>query len=314
MQTEPHHHDYTSHHAENEKSTLRVVILTAAMMTLEIAAGWVFGSMALLADGWHMGTHAAALGITLFAYWYARKQARNPRYTFGTGKVSVLGGYSSAIVLQVVALLMAVEAGQRLFNPQPIRYTEAIAVAVIGLAVNLISVRLLDEHGGHDHGHEHAHDDQGHEHHDHRDHNLRAAYFHVLADALTSLLAIAALVCGRFFGWNWMDAAMGIVGGIVISRWAIGLLRDTSQILLDGSPDERLAAQIRAALDAEPGVILNDLHVWRVADRASAAIVSLSAAQPRPLAHYRARLAGLPGLAHLTIELNPQAENGEERA
>ncbi len=279
-----------------------MVVLTAVMMIFEISGGWIFGSMALLADGWHMGTHAAALGIALFAYWYARKQAHNPRYTFGTGKVSVLGGYSSAIVLQIIAVLMAVEAGQRLFNPQPIRYTEAIVVAVVGLAVNLISVRLLDD-GGHHHHHDHGDD-----HHQHSDHNIKAAYFHVLADALTSVLAIIALICGRVFGWNWMDALMGIVGGLVISRWAIGLLRDASQILLDGSPDGSLAEQIRSTVESGTDARVSDLHVWKIGDQSSVAILSLVTPDLQPLEYYRERLLAIPGISHLTIEINLRPE------
>jgi cation diffusion facilitator family transporter len=309
-----HQHDFNAHNArsaQNEKRTLNVVILTAVMMIFEISGGWIFGSMALLADGWHMGTHAAALGIALFAYWYARKQAHNPRYTFGTGKVSVLGGYSSAIVLQIIAVLMAVQAGERLLNPQPIRYTEAIIVAVVGLAVNLISVRLLDDGGHHHHEHQDHHDHEPHDHSgdDHpSDHNIKAAYFHVLADALTSVLAIAALICGRFFGWNWMDALMGIVGGLVISRWAIGLLRETSQILLDGSANASLEARIRTLIENGTDAHVTDLHIWKIGDQSTAAILALVTPNPQPLAYYRERLSSIHGLAHLTIELNPHPD------
>lgn len=320
-----HNHDFSTPNPQNEKRTLNVVILTAGMMIFEIAGGWIFGSMALLADGWHMGTHAAALGIAVFAYGYARKQARNPRYTFGTGKVSVLGGFSSAIILQVIAILMAIQAGQRLLSPQPIRYTEAIIVAVVGLAVNLISVRLLDDGGHHQHSDGYPGDDDHDDHHggdhhggDHHggDHNIKAAYFHVLADALTSVLAIAALICGRFFGWNWMDALMGIVGGLVISRWAIGLLRETSQILLDGSPDDRMAAQIRALIESDGDARVSDLHVWKIGESSFAAVLALVTPTPRPLGHYRERLARIHGLAHLTIEINelPSLSGGASRS
>jgi cation diffusion facilitator family transporter len=247
-----HDHAFTQVDTSNEAKTLRVVILTAAMMGVEIAAGMYYGSMALLADGWHMGTHAAALGISLFAYAYARRHASDPRYTFGTGKISVLGGFTSAIVLQVVALLMMFEAGRRLLNPQTIRFEEAIAVAVVGLAVNLISVRMLGTDHGHEHNHEHEHGhDHEHEHTHSEDHNLRAAYLHVLADALTSVLAIIALLAGRVFGWVWLDALMGIVGSLVISRWAIGLLRDTGHILLDGSSDKELVEKIQTTLESD---------------------------------------------------------------
>ena len=333
-----HSHDFSSHDAQNERKTLNVVLLTTGMMIFEIVGGWIFGSMALQADGWHMGTHAAALGMALFAYRYARKHANNPRYTFGTGKVSVLGGYSSAIVLQMIAVLMAVQSGQRLLDPQPIRYGEAIAVAVVGLLVNLISVRLLGDsghsHGGGTHDDHKVHDDHGahddhdehdhpeHDHHEHEkhdahgsDHNMKAAYFHVLADAMTSVLAIAALICGQFFGWNWMDALMGIVGGLLITRWAVGLLRETSQILLDGSPDEAMDQQIRAALASDASLRVSDLHVWRVGERSWAAALVLTSPNPRPLAVYRQQLAAIHGLAHLTIEIEtPTGLGGETSA
>lgn len=299
-----HNHDFTTVDPSNERKTLQVVLLTAGMMGLEIAAGTFYGSMALLADGWHMGTHAAALGITLFAYRYASRHARDPRYTFGTGKIGVLGGFSSAIVLQVVAILMMVEAGKRLFAPQPIRFEEAIAVAVVGLAVNLLSVRLLGV--DHHHGEYHAHadpDTAGHG--SHEDHNLKAAYLHVLADALTSVLAIVALLAGRVWGWIWLDALMGIVGGLVISRWAIGLLRETGHILLDGQAEEKLIAQIRAALENDADTRLADLHVWQVGANEAAAIISLVTHYPRPVEHYRSLMDAFPVLKHITIEVNP---------
>jgi cation diffusion facilitator family transporter len=278
------------------------------MMGLEIAAGTVFGSMALLADGWHMGTHAAALGITLFAYRYANRHACDPRYTFGTGKIGVLGGFSSAIVLQIVALMMMFEATRRLFSPQAIRFSEAIAVAVVGLIVNLVSVRLL----GSDHHHEHEnveHHAPGeaeheHEHHEHEDHNLKAAYLHVLADALTSVLAIIALLAGSLFGWVWLDAVMGIVGGLVISRWAIGLLRETGHILLDGQSDAELVEQIRSRLENDADTRLCDLHVWQVGANAAAAIISLVTHYPRPVEHYRDLVNSIPALKHITVEIN----------
>jgi cation diffusion facilitator family transporter len=295
-----HEHDFTSIDPANERKTLSVVLLTAGMMGLEIAAGGIFGSMALLADGWHMGTHAAALGITLFAYRYARRQARNSRYTFGTGKISVLGGFTSAVVLQVVAILMGIESVGRLFAPQTIRFGEAIAVAVVGLAVNLLSVRLL---GADHHHHEHAEDEHA-DHHHHEDHNLKAAYLHVLADALTSVLAIIALVAGSFLGWVWLDALMGIVGSLVISRWAIGLLRETGHILLDGQASEDLVGKVRTLLEADADTRVADLHVWQVSERDAAAIISVVTHYPRPAAHYRHLLVGLPGLAHVTIEVN----------
>jgi len=290
-----HNHDFTRVDPSNERKTLSVVLLTAGMMGVEIAAGAVFGSMALLADGWHMGTHAAALGITLFAYRYARRHANSSRYTFGTGKISVLGGFTSAVVLQVIAILMGIEAAGRLLTPQAIRFSEAIAVAVLGLVVNLISVRLL----GTDH-HHHDEDESDH----HTDHNLKAAYLHVLADALTSILAILALVAGSFWGWVWLDALMGIVGSLVISRWAVGLLRETGHILLDGHANETLVAKVRSLLEAEAGTYIVDLHIWQVSAHSTAAIISLVTHDPRPAAHYRGLLAGVPALVHVTIEVN----------
>ena len=292
-----HDHDFTSVDPSNERKTLSVMLLTAGMMALEIAAGAIFGSMALLADGWHMGTHAAALGITLFAYRYARRHANNPRYTFGTGKISVLGGFTSAVVLQGIALLMGIESAGRLLSPHPIRFGEAIAVAVLGLVVNLVSVRLLSS----DH---HPHEDAGEHDHHHQDHNLRAAYLHVMADALTSVMAIVALVAGSIWGWVWLDALMGIVGSLVISRWAIGLLRETGFILLDGQANEALVGQVRSLLEADADTRVADLHLWQVSDGEVAAIISLVTHYPRPVEHYRALLAGLPALAHVTIEIN----------
>lgn len=299
-----HQHNFTTINPANERKTLNIVILTAAMMGLEIAAGAIFGSMALQADGWHMGTHAAALGITLFAYRYARKHANNPRYTFGTGKISVLGGFTSAVVLQVIAILMGIESIGRLFSPQKIHFTEAIAVAVLGLIVNLVSVRLLG--GG---VQRHDHEDETHDHH-HDDHNIKAAYLHVLADALTSVLAIIALTAGSIFGWVWLDSIMGIVGGVVITRWAIGLLRETSHILLDSQVEGELSASIRSLMEADADTRVVDLHIWQISDRASAAIISLVTHYPRPIEHYRSLLDHLPVIEHVTIEVN--ACEGEE--
>jgi len=301
-----HNHRFGLHDQHNERSTLRVVMLTVIMMTLEISAGAAFGSMALLADGWHMGTHAAALGITLFAYIYARRHADDPRYSFGVGKIGVLAGFSSAIVLLVIALLMAGESFQRLLAPQPIQFNEAIFVAVIGLAVNLFSAFLLQRDPAHDHDHHHHHDDE--EDHEHaedgqQDHNLKAAYLHVLADALTSVLAIAALLAGKSFGWTWLDAAMGIVGALVITRWSVGLLGDTSQILLDRTGNPALVARIKSTLEAEADNRVCDLHIWKVSSTQFAAIVSLVTHFPRPIEHYRFLLKDFPMLIHITLEI-----------
>jgi cation diffusion facilitator family transporter len=257
------------------------------------------------------------LGISLFAYAYARRHASDPRYTFGTGKISVLGGFTSAIVLQIVALLMMYEAARRLFNPQTIRFEEAIAVAVVGLGVNLLSVRLLGSGhthapgGGHEHEAEHHHEHEGEHDHDHahearpgKDHNLRAAYLHVVADAMTSVLAIIALLAGKFFGWVWMDAVMGIVGSLVITRWAIGLLRDTGNILLDGRSDDNLVHKIQAALESDADTRLCDLHVWQVGANDAAAIISLVTHYPRPVEHYHRLIEKIPELRHVTIEVH----------
>jgi cation diffusion facilitator family transporter len=311
-----------------------VVGITLVMMAGEIVAGIAFGSMALLADGWHMGTHAAALGVAAFAYAYARRHAADPRYTFGTGKVGALGGFASAVGLAVVALLVFGESAVRLGRPVTIRFDEAIGVAVLGLIVNIVCAWLLkDEPHGHEHGspahpgplpppeaegegeldhdHEHHddhdddhHHDHAHHHHAHRDHNLRAAYLHVLADALTSVLAIVALVAGRTLGWSFMDPVMGLVGSIVIARWSVGLLRDTSAVLLDAEIAPELKGAIRAAIEAHDGDRVADLHVWRVGPRHLAAIVSIVATNPRAPAHYRERLRGFGDLAHVTVEVH----------
>jgi cation diffusion facilitator family transporter len=301
-----------------ERRTRWVVAVTLAMMVGEVIGGTVFGSMALLADGWHMGTHAAALGVTLFAYVYARRHAGDARYSFGTGKVGALGGFASAVGLAVVAVLVLGESALRLASPVPIRFDDAIAVAVLGLAVNLACAWLLREHDhghGHDHEHEHEHEheaDHDHGAQGHRDHNLRAAYLHVLADALTSVLAIAALVAGRSLGWAWMDPVMGVVGGLVIARWSWSLLRETAAVLLDGEVGEARRLDLRRAVEASGEARVVDLHVWRVGPRHLAAIVSLVTASPREPAHYRELLARFEDLAHLTIEVHtaPSARAG----
>ncbi len=293
-------------HARNERRTWAVIGLTALMMVGEIVAGLVFGSMALLADGFHMATHAGALTIAALAYRYARRHARDARFTFGTGKLGELAGYTSAVILAGVALLIGFESAVRLTAPIPIRFDEAIAVAVLGLVVNLVSAWLLHDGGGHHHhAHDHHRHDHDHTHGDHRDHNLRSAYFHVLTDALTSVLAIVGLLAGRFYGWLWMDALMGIVGSVVIARWSWGLLRGAGAVLLDTVPDRTLAEQIRSTLEVN-GDRVADLHLWRVGPGHVAAIVALVAEHPEAPAHYKAKLAGA-GLAHLTVEVHPCA-------
>jgi cation diffusion facilitator family transporter len=304
---EPWRHSHVflgSDHDRNEQRTRLVIGLTLVMMVGEIAAGMVFGSMALLADGWHMATHAGALGIAAFAYAYARRHARNPRYSFGTGKVGDLAAFASAIVLALVAALVAWESAVRLLHPVNIAFEEAIAVATLGLGVNLVSAALL---GGHGHGHSQHHDHDHHHGHSHdhgQDTNLRSAYLHVLADALTSVTAILALVAGRWFGWFWMDPLMGIVGSLVIARWSYGLLRDSGRVLLDTQPAPHLAGDIAAAIEADGDTRIADLHLWRVGPGRVAAIIALVTDHPQPPAHYKALLAGHAELAHVTVEVN----------
>lgn len=287
-------------HARNERRTWIVIALTAVMMVAEIAAGLAFGSMALLADGFHMATHAGALSITALAYLYARRLAGDPRFSFGTGKLGELAGFASAVILGIIALLIGFESLMRLAQPVPIRFDEAIVVAVLGLVVNLVSAWLLHE-GGHHHHHDHAHGD--HHHHHHQDHNIRAAYVHVLTDALTSVLAIVALLAGRFYGWVWMDPLMGIVGAIVIARWSWGLLRGAGAVLLDTVPDPELRDTVRARLeDADNRV--TDLHLWRVGPGHMAVIAAIVSDDPRPPDQYKERLCGLDVISHITIEVH----------
>jgi cation diffusion facilitator family transporter len=300
LQKWKHRHRYNIEDGHGERNTRRVIALTLSMMIIEIAAGYLFGSMALLADGWHMGTHAVALGITAFAYFYARRHKDNPDYSFGTGKVGVLGGFTSAVVLAVIALLIGVESIQRLITPQPIRFNEAIAVAFVGLVVNVISAFLLQgkHHHHHDHGHDHDHTNKF------RDHNLKAAYFHVLADALTSLLAIIALFTGKAFGWIWMDPIMGIVGALIISRWSYGLLVDTGKVLLDRDVNQEAIAEIRSVIEADSDNRVSDLHVWRVGSHHLSAIVSIVTHYPKSPDHYKRLLADYDEIAHVTVEVN----------
>ncbi len=289
-------------HDRNERRTWLVVGLTATMMVVEIAGGSIFGSMALLADGWHMSTHAGALAIAAFAYRFARNHARDPRFAFGTGKLGDLAGFTSAIVLALIALAIGYESVTRLFQPVAIHYDEAIAIAVVGLGVNLASAWLLggEHHHEHDHGHDHDHD---HHHHDHHDHNLRAAYWHVLADALTSVLAIAGLLAARFYGWTFLDPLIGVVGAVVIARWSWGLIRDAGAVLLDAVPNHAIDDAIRARLEVGHDRI-SDLHVWRLGPGHHGAIVSLVADAPEPVEHYKHLLEDVAGLSHVTVEIH----------
>ena len=290
-----HEHDHIflgQNHERNERRTWFVIALTSVMMVVEIAAGTIYGSMALVADGWHMSTHAAAMLIAALAYLFARRNAKNPRFTFGTGKVGDLAAFASAIILALVALLIGWESVVRLANPVPISFPQAIVVAVIGLIVNLVSAWLLRE----DHDHHHGHHG--------RDQNLRAAYLHVLADALTSVLAIIALIAGSVYGWIWLDPLMGIVGALVIARWSWGLMRDTGATMLDyreaGDP---IAAKIRSVVE-EAGDKITDLHVWQLGPGHHAAIIAVSTASEMNPVAYRERLAQTAGLSHITVEVN----------
>lgn len=299
---EPPSHDHVflgERHDENARRTLWVVVLTSLMMVGEIAAGIAFNSMALLADGFHMATHAGALAVAAGAYAFARRHAADRRFSFGTGKVGDLSGFASALVLALVALGIAVESIGRLFDPSPVAFGEATLVAILGLVVNVASVFLLS--GGHGHGHAHdPHHDHGHEHqHGHHDNNLRSAFAHVVADALTSVLAIVALVAGRYLGWVWLDPVMGIVGGAVIAVWAWNLLRDTAAVLLDTS-DPHLEAEVREQVEGPGDARITDLHIWRIGPGAHAAIVSVAGTADREA--IRERLVPVHELAHVTIE------------
>ncbi len=296
-------------HGLYESRTWMVVAITATMMVAEIAAGTLFGSMALLADGWHMATHAAAIGIAAFAYRFARTHAHDSRFTFGTGKVGDLAAFASAIILGLVAILIAWESVLRLHSPVAIQFGEATLVAVLGLVVNLVCAWLLfegEDHHKHGHGSHHHHGHHHGHHHDHHPHakdlNLRAAYLHVVADALTSVLAIVALLAGRYFGWIWLDPVIGIVGAIVIGRWSYGLIRSSAATLLDTVPDKGLQSQIRECLETETDRI-SDLHLWQVGPGHHAAIVSIVADAPELPQVYKSKLANLPGLSHVTIEV-----------
>ncbi len=314
-----------------ERRTRWVVAVTLVMMVGELVAGYMTGSLALTADGWHLATHAGALGLALFAYWFARTRAGSRRFTFGTGKVYALAGYTSGVGLGVIALWMAIEAGFRLRDHPHVDFLDALPIAVLGLVVNLVCAALLGgghghAHGeekktGHGHGHEHhghghEHHGHGHEHHGHdealTDHNLRAAYFHVLADALTSVLAIVALLGGQYLGIWWMDPAMGFLGGALIARWSVGLCRDAAAQLVDAVPTTDLAQQIEQHLSALDDVHVADLHIWELAPGKRGCIVSLVSARPRDVDFYRKEILGVVRLAHLTVEVHG-CERGHDR-
>ncbi len=317
-------HDHrfeTGDEARAEKRTWLVVLLTLTMMAAEITVGTLTNSMALLADGFHMSTHAAALGIAAFAYHHARKHADDPRYTFGTGKVGSLAAFASALFLGLVALGMIWESGERMLTVQTIAFDQALWVAALGLAVNVASAVILGgghshdhERGhGHDHGYGHGHD-HGYDHHGHahdhghghghaEDHNLRAAYLHVIADAVTSVLAIAALLFGKYLGWWWLDPLMGVVGALLIGKWAWGLAVTSGAVLLDRAADGALERDVRAVIEDEGDNRVADLHLWQVGPGHWAAIVSLVTSAPQAPEHYRQRLRALPHLSHVTVEV-----------
>ena len=293
-----------------ERKTRWAVLLTLIMMVAEIGGGWFYNSMALLADGWHMSSHALALGLSVVAYRAARHFARDHRFSFGTWKIEVLGGFSSALLLVGVAGLMLFESVARLLDPSPIHYQQAIGIALLGLLVNLACAWLLKDDHDHHHGHAHHHDHhQGHDHdahphdHGHQDLNLRAAYLHVLADAATSVLAIIALVGGMLWGADWLDPLMGMAGAVLVAVWARGLLRDTGRVLLDAEMDAPLVAEIREVIAELPDAEIRDLHVWRVGQVQYAAVLSLRMAVPIPAQAIRERLAIHEELVHLTIEI-----------
>lgn len=295
-------HDFRHGNPSGESRTTLVLALTVVVMVVEIVAGHLFGSMALLADGWHMGTHAAAFAITVFTYRYARRHAGDPRFSFGPGKVGALGGFASAMLLGVVALYMVSESVQRLLRPEPIAFDQAMLVAVVGLLFNLLGAWLLgsgrDHGGGHSHGHGHGHGGSG-----HHDLNLRAAYLHVLADALTSVIAIAALLGGKYLGWNWLDAAVGILGAVMITRWAFGLVRETSTVLLDREMDNPVAAEIREAVESDGDSRLTDLHLLRVGLGQYAVVATIVTHTDRTAAEYRERICIHDELVHFNLEV-----------
>ena len=278
-----------------EMRTLFVVGLTATMMVIEIIAGLVYGSMALLADGLHMASHALALGIAVFAYVISRRSASDRRYSFGVGKINSLAGFASAVLLMGFALLMVTESTGRLINPLPIAFDQALVVAVIGLIVNGASAWILMS-TPHEHGHGHAHD------HHHHDHNLRAAYLHVLADALTSILAIAALLAGKYFGANWLDPVMGFVGAALVARWSFSLIKDTSRVLLDKEAGDDMAIALRQSIEGGSSDRIADLHLWSIGHELFAAEITIVSDDPATPAYYKSLIPAHLNVVHATVE------------
>ena len=320
-----HRHDFAGAEARSaERRTWWVVAITVVMMVGEIVAGTLWNSMALLADGWHMGTHAVAIGVAGVSYWLARRWAVDARFSLGPWKVEVLGAYTSALLLAVVAFSIVVESVQRLMAPVVISYDQSLAVAILGLVVNLACAWLLQGGHGHDHGHDHHHVHEhahahahAHDHHDHHDHhgdlNLRAAYVHVLADAATSVLAIGALLAGKLLGWSVLDPLVGLLGALLIAWWSRGLIVNSATILLDREMDHPLAAEVARRLEADGDARVADLHLTRVGGEHFAAHVTLVAGTPLSADTYRARLNDLGALAHVSIEVNRCADCGGTR-
>ena len=308
-QSRTHSHRFDAGNPLAERNTRRAMWLTAAMMVVEIVGGWWFNSMAVLADGWHMSSHALALGLSVFAYGFARRHAHNERFAFGTWKIEILGGYTSAILLLGVAALMTFQSVERLFAPSPIHYDQAIVIAIVGLGVNLICAWWLRDQHGHEHGHSHAHAHASHHDHDHghshhHDLNLRSAYVHVIADAATSGLAIIALVGGKLLGAAWLDPVMGLVGAVLVTVWAWSLLRDSGRILLDAEMDAPVVAEVREVI--EQGAVsarITDLHVWRVGRGKYACVVSLVTPAQVDAEFFRQALGVHEELVHVTVEV-----------
>jgi cation diffusion facilitator family transporter len=306
-----HDHNFNAGKKSSERRTLIVVVITLLTMFAEIFFGLLSNSMALLADGFHMGTHAIALGISLGAYMLARRHAKSSGFAFGTWKIEILGAYTSAIVLGIAGLAMIIMSIERFLNPLVIRYNEALIVAVLGLSVNMVCAFILGS--GHDHGHthgyEHSHDEEGHDHdHGHEnghgmDLNLKSAYLHVVADALTSILAIAALLGAKYLKLTWLDPAIGILGAFLILRWAFLLLRDTSRILLDWHGDLSVTKSIREIIEQDSDSKVNDLHIWQVSEGRYACIVSVVTGSGRTYSYYKRLLDSVPGLVHVTVEV-----------
>ena len=317
MQTSPstdsweHSHVFDEGNPLAERNTRWVVIITAVMMVVEIAGGWLFNSMALLADGWHMSSHALALGLSVLAYGAARRFATDARFSFGTWKIEVLAGYTSALLLVLVAGLMLFQSVERLISPTAIHYNQAIAIAVVGLLVNIACAWLLKDghsHGDGGHGHHAAGAHNSHSHGHHHDLNLRSAYIHVIADAATSVLAVLALIGGKYWGASWLDPVMGIAGAILVAVWAVGLLRDSGRVLLDAEMDAPVVAEIREVIDASPAkATISDLHVWRVGKGMYSCIVCLVTTADASPDYFKKQLQVHEELVHISVEVNRRA-------